>query len=469
MKTALLVNELKRILGDTKVFGETADLQCYSYDSSFESHIHPHLPDAVVIPRAVEDAVKTVRFAAENGIPVTPRGAATGQACGSVPVKGGIVVDMSQLNQVIELDSDNSQIIVQPGIVHNNLNEFLAKSKLIFPPDPGSTKMCTLGGMVANNSRGMRALKYGATGVYVLGLQVVLPSGEVIQTGSINSRAIQSSSGLDLTKLYVGSEGILGIMTELRLRVMPVPEHKGLVVAGFDRLEDAGLATLDVFRACILPSAIEILDGPCTRALNLYRPSLKLPEVEAILLFELDGNKPSVECDIPRVAEIARRFTDKVVTATEPQEVATLWEARSVVGVASAMVKPGATRVYAGEDICVPIVKVPEVLRAVQDLGRKYDTVMVTYGHIGNGNMHTAPIADISDPDQVQRIFKIADEIHQLALRVGGTVTGEHGVGLTRLQYMRQEHGAALDAMWAIKRALDPQGIMNPGKLLPNE
>lgn len=464
---ARVARELREVLGSAEVvLTEPDDLICYSYDASFEAMIEPKLPDLVVLPRDTTDVSRAVRFADERGIPVTARGAATGQAGGALPLKGGMLVDMTRLNQILELDADNLQVVIQPGVVHADLNAFLAPHGLIFPPDPGSSRMCTVGGMVANNSRGMRALKYGSTGDYVLGMEVVMPDGEVITTGSINSKALQTSSGLELTKLFVGSEGILGIITGLRLRVMPVPQAKGIVLAIFDRLEATGESVVAVLRAKLLPSAIEILDSTAIQAVNIYRPQIGLPPAEAILLYEVDGNAKGVAADAARIAEVIQPFAQKVEWSDEPKRVAALWEARSVVGAASGQVRPGAARVYAGEDICVPLVKVPETLRAIQDTAKRYDLIVVTYGHIATGNIHPAPVIDVANPEEVRRVRLFADEIHKLARTMGGTVTGEHGVGMTRVGYMAEEHGPALEVMRRIKQALDPKGIMNPGKLL---
>ncbi len=464
MNTDAIVKDLQAVVGTEKVRHATADLLCYSYDSSLESQMHQRLPQAVVIPRCTEDVVAAVRYAARHAIPITPRGAATGQTAGCVAARGGITIDISQMNHILELDADNLQVIIEPGVVHATLNDVLAKKRLIFPPDPGSSKMCTVGGMVANNSRGMRAVKYGSTGDYVLGMNVVLADGEMITTGSMHSRAVQSSSGLDLTKLMVGSEGMLGVFVQLRLKAIPMPQTKGLVLAVFDRLENSGESVLEVLRAGILPSAIEILDASAIKAVNIFRPQMRLPEADAMLLYEVDGNPDGVKYDGQHIAEIVRPLARSVEWSDEKARVNALWEARSLVGAASGQVVPGAARVYAGEDISVPIAKVPQTLREIRNIGEKYDIVLVTYGHVGSGNMHTAPVIHVNDADQVRRVGLVANEIHELALRMGGTVTGEHGVGITRIPYMRKEHGPALDVMWKIKKALDPQNIMNPGK-----
>lgn len=442
-------------------------IQCYAYDASFEAMIQPRLADAVVQPRDPAEVAALARFAWENRIPLTPRGAATGQAGGALPVRGGIVVDFSGLNRILEVDATNLQVLIQPGVVHADLNDHLARWKLIFPPDPGSSRMCTIGGMVSNNSRGMRAIKYGSTGDYVLGLEVVLPDGRIITTGSTASRALQSSSGFELTKLFVGSEGMLGLITQLRLKVIPKPPNRGMVMAQFGRLAAAGESVTAVLRAGILPSAIEILDASAIKAVNLYRPALQLPDAEAILLYEVDGNAPSVAHDARRIAEVVAPLADQVDWSDEPKRVAALWEARSVVGAASGQIKPGHARVYAGEDICVPLERVPETLLAIQQLAREHELTVVTYGHIASGNIHPAPIINVADPEQVRRVRRFADAVHRLARRMGGTVTGEHGVGLTRIDYMREEHGPALGVMWALKQTLDPYNLMNPGKMFP--
>jgi glycolate oxidase len=449
------------------VIDDPGQLECYAYDASFEAMMSPRLPDVVVQPRDTDDVSRTLAFAWEHRVPVTPRGAATGQAGGALPARGGIVVDVSAMNRVLELDAANLQVLVEPGIVHADLNDALGRARLIFPPDPGSSRMCTVGGMVSNNSRGMRAIKYGSTGDYVLGLEVVLPDGQVIVTGSIGSRALQSSSGLELTKFFVGSEGMLGVITRLRLKVIPRPIARGIVMAQFDRLTAAGESVGVVLAGGILPSAIEILDASAIKAVNIYRPALELPNAEAILLYEVDGNPPSVAQDARRVAELVAPLATSVDWSDEPKRVAALWEARSVVGAASGQIKPGCARVYAGEDICVPLTKVPETLQAIQDLAREQDLTVVTYGHIASGNIHPAPVIDVADPEQVRRVRVFADSVHRLARRMGGTVTGEHGVGLTRIAYMREEHGPALDVMLTLKRALDPYNIMNPGKMFP--
>lgn len=394
------------------------------------------------------------------------------------------------LNRILDVDVPNMQALCQPGVVHAQLNESLLPHKLIFPPDPGSTRMATVGGMAANNAHGMRAAKYGPTGAWVLGLRVVLPDGTLIETGGAPrgathsgapgsepeaaiSRAKQTSAGLELTKLFVGAEGTLGVITQLRLKLMPIPPARAIVLALFDQLENAGQAVQAVFGAGITPSAIEILDERCVRTVNLYRPAMNLPEVEALLLFEVDGNPPGVEYDAARISEIVRPLVragdGSVEWSTEPKRIAALWEARSVVGAAVGTLRPNSNRAYCGEDICVPVARIPETLRAIQDISKQHNIPIATYGHIGGGSLHPGHLIDGRDADEVRRVLLVADDIHDLALRMGGTTTGEHGVGAVRARFMPQEHGPALDAMRRIKYALDPKGIMNPGKIFPED
>lgn len=464
-----LAAELKKIYPPGRVLTGELERKMYSYDSSFLARFHNFVPDAVVLPRSTGEVSATLKLASKHGIPVVPRGAGSGETCGCLATRGGIVMDLSSWDTIEEVDVANMQVFVRPGVVHYKLNEHLAGFGLFFPPDPGSTRMCTIGGMVANNSSGLRAVKYGTTEQYVLGLEVVLPDGRVINTGGVNCRAVKNVSGLNLTKLFVGSEGILGVITMVRLRVWPRPKSRGIVMAVFADLEDAPAAVLDVYQSGILPSGIEILDSSAIHAVNLYNPDINLPTAEAILLFEVDGNPAGVEWEGQKIAEIVGKRAVSVEWATGPKRMAELWRGRSVVAVAAARLRPDGSRIFAGEDISVPLSRVTEALRRIKELGRKYGIAVVNYGHIGDGNVHTAPVINLESPEEVQRAHALVDAIHRLAIELGGSTTGEHGVGAVRCQYARDEHGEAAEVMRQIKEALDPGNIMNPGKLLPPE
>lgn len=465
MEVAAIKKELLGILGADKVLLEDLDLMYYSYDSSFLTKLEPKNPYAVVFPKSTEDVQKVMQFAYQNSIPIVPRGAGTGETGGCIAMEGGIVLDLSTWDDIVEIDAPNMQVIVRPGIIHARLNEQLARQNLFFPPDPGSSLMCTVGGMVANNASGLRAVKYGCTEQYILGLEVVLPNGDLIMTGGMKAKCIKNVSGLNLTKLMVGSEGVLGIVTQIRLRVWPKPKARGIAMAVFDRLDDAPAAVLDTYQAGVLPSGIEILDSSAIEAVNMFKPDINLPHAEAILLFEVDGNPPSVDYEGQVIKDVVGKRARTIEWSTEPQRMAQLWEGRSITATAAARVRKDGSRIFAGEDISVPLSRVADTLRAIRALGDKYGIKVVNYGHIGDGNVHTAPVINPEVPEEVESVMKLVDEIHLLAIELQGSTTGEHGVGAVRRPYAVLEHGKAVDYMQGIKKVFDDKGIMNPGKL----
>lgn len=465
MDMKAIKRDLLDLFGPQKVLTEELDLMYYSYDSSFLTKMEPKNPGAVVLPESTSDVQQLMKYAYKHNINVTPRGAGTGETGGSVALEGGIVLDLSNFNSIVEIDQKNMQVIVRPGIIHAELNRVLAEYKLFFPPDPGSSQMCTVGGMVSNNASGLRAVKYGCTEQYVLGLEMVLPHGEIIFTGGIKSRSIKNVSGLNLTKLMVGSEGVLGVITQIRLRCWPKPQARGIAMAVFDQLDDAPAVVLEVYREGIMPSGIEILDSSAIKAVNQYKPEISLPDAEAILLFEVDGNPPSVEYEGNLIQAVCGRRARNVEWSVDPARMAQLWEGRSVTATAAARIRHDGTRIFAGEDISVPLDKVADTLRAIKQLGEKHGIQVVNYGHIGDGNVHTAPVINPEIPEEVERARQLVHDIHLLAIELNGSTTGEHGVGAVRRHYAEIEHGNAVNYMKKIKQAFDDKGIMNPGKL----
>lgn len=465
MITAEVLAKLGAAVGAENLLTEKLDRLVYAYDSSFLTRLQAEVPEVVVRPQSAEAVAAVVRIAHEHGIPVTPRSAGTGQAGAAVAARGGILIDMLGLGRIIELDLENLQIIVEPGIVHAKLNEQLQPHGFFFPVDPGSSKMCTLGGMVANNSSGMRAVKYGTTKNYVLGLEVVMPDGTLLWTGGAKSRSLKSVSGYDLTQLLVGSEGTLGVITKIRLKVVPIPEKRGVVFATFDDLNGLGRTVVELFKQKAAPSAIEVLDDSAIKAVNMIKPDANLPEVAGILMLEVDGSAADVPYQAQKCAEVCRQRCIEARWTDDPAEITRIWTGRQVVGAAAARVKPGGSRVYDGEDIGVPINRIPDALLRLQAISKESGLPIVTYGHVGDGNLHAAIVADFRDEEQLEKAKLVAHTIHRLALELGGTTTAEHGVGLSRARYMEEEHGPALDVMRAIKRALDPKGILNPGKM----
>ena len=464
-ETATLVGRLREAMPADRIIDDAASLYPYAFDASFWSLRAQRVPDVVVIPRTTAEVQAVVRLAAETETPIVARGAGTGQTGGAVAAKGGIIVSLAQMRDVLAIERQDLQCVVQPGVVHADLQQALRPEQLFFPPDPGSGRACTLGGMAANNASGPHAVKYGVMSTYVLGLEVVLADGSCITTGGERSRVLKSSSGIDLTKLFVGSEGTLGIITRLRLRVQPLPPSRAVVQAGYAALEDAIRSLDDLFEAGILPATAELLDRSALDAIRVYRPELALPEGEAILLIEVDGLAEGVRELAATVDALAKRRATKTIVASAESDVQRLWQTRASLGGAAALAHPDKRRIFAGEDLCVPMSMIPRTIRRARELARQAEIAVLFYGHVGDGNVHSAILIDPANTGEVARADRLAEELHQLALEVGGSVTGEHGTGAVRAKYMRAEHGAAYDTMLAVKRTLDPKSILNPGKI----
>jgi glycolate oxidase len=452
-----LIDQLREIVGE-RVSAAPSEKLCYSSDASQVKG----LPDYVVRPLTTEEVSKVVTLAAELGVPVTARGAGTGLAGGAVPVRGGIVLDLSGMNRILEMDLANLQVIVEPGVIQARLNEQLKPYGFFFPPDPGSANFCTIGGLIANNGSGMRCVKYGTTRNYVLDLEVVCASGQVIRTGS---RMLKSAAGYDLTRLFIGSEGTLGIITKAGLRVVPLPKARRLVIASFDDAEAAGRAVAKTFASGIVPSACEILDRTTVQVLRRCDPNLVLPEGD-VILFEVDGTESSTEESAQEITRVCSPIAAEVVMASGEKEREEIWEARRLVGAAVSRLDPTKSRIYVGEDVGVPIKKIPALIREIGEISERFSLPAMKYGHIGDGNLHVALFIDVLNEEEWARLSAASDAIHRAAIRLGGTVSSEHGVGAARAEYMAEQLGeGTLSVMRAIKRALDPKGILNPGKL----
>ncbi len=454
-----LFEKLKAVVGEENISRDEAVLRVYSYDVS----PYKGQPEIVVRPSNASEISEIVKLANEYRIPVVPRGAGSGAAGGAVPVSGGIVVELTRMNRILEIDIKNLQVVVEPGVVHANLNRELAKYGFFFPVDPGSSEMATIGGLISNGGSGMRSVKYGVTRDYVMELEVVLPSGKIVTMGS---KAPKSASGYDLVRLFVGAEGTLGIVTKARLKILPLPKSRALVLSAFDDLEKAGKAVVNTFSAGLVPSGIEILDRTAIEAVKKYNPEIDIPLVEALLLFEVDGTPRGVKEEVETIKEVCEKSgAVKIDVATSKERFDQLWSARAMVGAATTALNPDCVRVYEAEDVTVPISNVPRMLLKIREIGEKYGMNIVTFGHIGSGNLHPALVINVLDESEWDKLWKISEEIQTSAIELGGTTTGEHGVGIARAKYMEREHGEALEVMRTIKRALDPNNIMNPGKM----
>ena len=446
----------KEVVGPSNFTDQLIDLISYSYDASD----HDHRPEAALWPTTTDQTSKILSLANEHRIPVTPRGAGTGLAGAAVPNQGGLVLDLCRMNKILEIRIADRLAIVQPGVIYADLERALSRYGFFFPPDPASASVCTLGGNVATNAGGMRGAKYGVTRDYVMGLEVVLPNGKIMRTGS---HCMKSSSGYDLTKLFVGSEGTLGVVTEIILKINPKPTATKTALASFDDLQDAGQAVIDVMHSGIIPSVLEILDPNTIRVLRDHG-NIPLPEVMAMILVETDGHtEAETSYQMERVMEVFKknRVRDFKVAASVA-EAEDLWRIRKSIGSVAATLRPS----NVSEDVTVPISRVPDLVTGISTIVQKYSLPFVVFGHAGDGNLHPRIMYDPADPDQVKHVNQAVAEIFRLTCDLGGTLTGEHGVGLSKAPYMTWEHDPlALEMMRGIKRLFDPNNILNRGKM----
>lgn len=447
---------LKEILGPDGFSDSLIDLISYAKDASeFKRR-----PDAAIWPKTTEQVSKVLELADREKIPVVPRGAGTSLAGLAVPEKGGLVMDLGRMNRILEINIVDRLAVVQPGVVYANLDKALSVQGFFFPPDPASGSVCTLGGNVATNAGGIKGAKYGTTKDYVLALEVVLPGGRILRTGS---RCMKSVSGYDLTKLFVGSEGTLGVITEITLKISPRPPLNSTAMALFEDLEDAGKAVSDIMHSGIIPSALEIVDQQTLKAIN-QNTDLNLPEVEAILVAETDGyTKEETEFQLDKILRIfEKNKATSVKRAATKSEADALWTARKTAYGVMARIN---NNLFV-EDLAVPMSNVSKMLRIIADLAKKYDLKIPTVGHAGDGNLHPVISFDGTDPDEVRRVEEASAELFEKVLELGGTLTGEHGIGLAKARFMGQEHSdLSMAMMRAIKRVFDPNNILNPGKM----
>jgi glycolate oxidase len=444
------------IVGADNVTDALIDLVTYSYDASD----HDHRPHLAVWPTTTEQVGKIMEIASTERFPVTPRGAGTGLSGAGIPSHGGIVMDLCRMNQILDIRVPDRLVVLQPGVVYEDLQRALAPHGFFFPPDPASGKVCTIGGNVATNAGGIRAAKYGVTRDYVLGLEVVLPDGRIMRTGS---PCMKSVSGFDLTRLFVGSEGTLGIITEIILKINPKPLATKTALACFADLEAAGEAITQIMHSGIIPSVLEVLDENSIRVLR-EQGGFSLPDAKAITLVETDGyTQTEADFQMDKVVGVFKELESMDIQVADSAEAAEeLWRARKSVGSAASKLRPN----NISEDVTVPISRLADLLTGISRIVEKHGLPFVVFGHAGDGNIHPRIMFDRTDPDQVGHLEAAAREIFELSCHLGGTLTGEHGIGLAKAPYMGLEHDdVALDVMRSIKKLLDPHNVLNPGKM----
>lgn len=452
-----VIKELNEIFGEDRCKTNPADRYVYGFDAG----IHRNMPDAVVRPMNVQEVQKLVLLANKHKVPIIPRGAGTALCGHSVPIDGGIVVDMQGMNKIKEIKVTDLYCIVEPGVICDHLNASLKPYKF-FIPGPASSEAATLGGMMACNASGAKAAKYGATRDYVLGCEAVLPTGEIVHLGG---KCLKNASGYQLDRLLVGSEGTLGIVTEIILKVAPLPAKKAAVVPCFDTLRKAGEAVAKIIAEPILPSQLEIMSQICIEAVN-KATGMCLQECAAILLIELDGHPAAVIDEVKAVQRICKEQGALDIDYTEDESrIAQLWKGRKQMIPSLSSLKEEYATVMLADDMAVPMSKVPDALEAFQEISDRYDIIIPSYGHAADGNLHTKVLMDPTSPDHWKQAEKAVTEVFEAVLRLGGTITSEHGVGITKAPYFHIERSEAIPALKAIKRTLDPNNIMNPHKI----
>ena len=451
-----LKKALADIVGKESVTDATIDLVSYSSDFSE----HEHRPEGAVWPVTTEQVSRIMQLCDRSRIPVTPRGAGTGATGMALPRAGGLVMDLVRMNRILAIRIEDRLAIVQPGVVYADLQRALEPHGFFFPPDPASGKVSTLGGNVATNAGGLKGAKYGTTRDYVLGLEVVLADGRVMRTGS---RCMKSASGYDLTRLFVGSEGTLGIATEIILKINPRPLASSTGLAAFGKLRDAGDAVSEIVHSGIIPSVCEFLDRHII-SLLIERAGLDLPRCEAMILVETDGYTQS-EADFQMdkvIAVFKNHSAREIKKSSTSEEAEALWLGRKSLG----GVVMGLKFDCLVEDVTVPMSKLTNLLEGIGEISAKYGIQIMNLGHAGDGNFHPHFLYSGAEEAQATAVQKAIADLFRLACDLGGTLTGEHGIGLSKAPFMGLEHDpVALDVMWSLKRLLDPHNILNPGKM----
>jgi glycolate oxidase len=453
-----MVNELIALLGAEKVKVDAVSLEAYSKDATPEFQGQP---DAVVLAESTDDVVKVIKFANEKNVPVIARGAGSNLCAATVPTSGGIVLALSKMNKILEVSKSEMLAVVQPAVNTLELDLAAAQIDLMYPPDPGSRNVSTIGGNISTCAGGLRGLKYGVTRNYVLGLEIVLGTGEVIKTGG---RLVKDVAGYDLTRLFVGSEGTLGVITEATVSLRPRPQFSKYGVAYFDSLENAALAVEEIVASGILPATLEFLDNVCINSVEDYANLGLNRTAGALLLFGDDGDEHTAELNTAQIARICQE-TQGNISVTRAKDIAeadALLEARRCSLPSLARLKSLSIL----EDISVSRPMLPLAVKKIEEIAKKYKIVIGTFGHAGDGNLHPTIVVDKNQPTEVAAAHSALAEIFNLAIELGGTITGEHGVGAAKLPYLEARLGKTqMEVLRRVKKTFDPNGILNPGKL----
>jgi glycolate oxidase len=454
------VEQLVKIVGKDNVTDNPADLYVYSADAS----VHQAMPNAVVRPKTVEQVQKIMRYANKNKIPVVPRGAGSGTSGHSVPIDGGIVLDMKRMNCILEVSPEDMLVRVEPGVVDDDLNRTLLPYGLFYPPAPASSRIATIGGEIAANASGVRSVKYGATRDYVMGMKVVLADGSLVKLGS-NTRV--HSSGYQLERLIVGSEGTLGVVVEATMRIVPIPKFRCLGMANFNKIEDAGRAISEIISSGSQPSMLELMDSIGIIAVNKAL-DLGLPKVGAIVFFEADGNiKEAVDYETYKMKQICEKHKGfGVKMSYDAAERKRIFSGRKKLFASLSRYKEGIVCTDLADDMGVPNSKIAETTTKIHEIAKRNHVIMAVYGHCGSGVIHTKIMLDSKKKSQWKDAEKVIEELYDFIDSIGGVTSAEHGIGLSKAPPWKKARKDIIPMMRAIKKALDPNNILNPHKIM---
>ena len=456
-----ILHQLQEIVDKDSVLTCQEDRTVYSYDST---STWAHLPDAVVLPTTTEQVSRVLKLANENRIPVTPRGGGTNLSGGSVPIAGGIVLCTTRMNRILEINKTTLNATVEPGVVLQDLNLAVAREGLFYPPDPQSAQGCTIGGTVAENAGGPYCAKYGVTKQYVLGLEVVLASGYVMKIGGMVSK---NRTGYELSTLFAGSEGTLGVITKINLRLLLMPPEQKSMMVIFDDMVAAGEAVSNILSSGIIPAKTEFIDNRVIRCLEKTMPMGLPVDAEALLILQSDGSAETVESEMQQIAAICRSSHAREIKLAENQaEADRLWKARSAAVAAVFSASPTVLI----EDATVPRDRIAQFIHSCQEIAEKYDLTIPLVGHAADGNIHPNILTDQGNAEHFKRAKKAMDEIFAAALSLGGAISGEHGIGLEKRHFLSKAMDPmAIELMKHVKKLLDPNNILNPGKIWMDE
>lgn len=455
------VRKLEELIGKEKVLSGDTELLCYSYDAT---PLVSSRPDAVAKVASPDDIRAVLEFAASEGLPVTPRGSGSGLSGGSIPVEGGIVLLTTGMNRILEIDEDDLSVTVEPGVITADLHAAVEARGLFYPPDPGSMKVSTIGGNVAENSGGLRGLKYGITGDYVLALDTFFADGDSVRYGT---KCVKDVAGYNLVKFLVGTEGTIGVFSKATLKLIPKPQSRITILACYDDVIDAARTVSAIISRKVIPSTLELMDRVTIGCVEDYA-KIGLPrDVAALLLIEADGHPAVVGEEAAKIEEACRSHRARTLrTARDDRESAELFTARRMALSALARVKP--TTIL--EDITVPRPAIPEMMAAINEAAERHALRIGTFGHAGDGNLHPTCLTDERDKDEIRRVEEAYDAIFRKAIALGGTISGEHGTGLAKSKYLPLMVGPkAVGMMARIKSSFDPEGRLNPGKIFRGE